>query len=173
MERKFLISLHLDNLSAICYSYFLKLLEIIMSAERQFFVPPEGPPQGIQPNPEIYLLMGEDNIYQMLEDFYHELEKSSIRHLFPQDMKEASRRSAAFFVFIMGGPPIYQQKFGAPRMRQRHLPFAIDEAARQVWLNCFKSILQDADKKYHFPMQHMQSFWHFLDQFSAWMVNTK
>ena len=144
-----------------------------MSKERQFYVPPEGPPQGIQLDPQIYAKMGEDRIYQMLEDFYSELEKSSIRHLFPQDMKEASHRSAAFFVFIMGGPPLYQQQFGSPRMRQRHLAFAIDEEARQVWLSFFKKVLQNADKKYQFPMEHMESFWRFLDQFSAWMVNTK
>lgn len=144
-----------------------------MSKEHRFYVPPEGPPQGINPNPQIYSLMGEDHIYQMLEDFYAELEKSSIRHLFPKDMKEASRRSAAFFVFILGGPPLYQQQYGPPRMRQRHLPFAIDENARQVWLACFKQILKDADKKYHFPMEHMEGFWTFLDRFSAWMVNTE
>lgn len=143
-----------------------------MSRERQFYVPPEGPPQGINPSPEIYPLMGEDAIYQMLEDFYLELENSSIRHLFPQDMKEASKRSAAFFVFILGGPPLYQQQFGSPRMRQRHMPFAIDENARQVWLECFKRILQNSDQ-YHFPKQHLEGFLRFLDKFSAWMVNTK
>lgn len=144
-----------------------------MTAERDIYVPPEGPPQGINPDPQIYAIMGEDAIYQMLEDFYMELEKSSIRSLFPPDMKEASKRSAAFFVFILGGPPLYQQLYGPPRMRQRHMPFAIDEHARQVWLDCFKTILRDADKKYHFPMEHMEGFWRFLDRFSAWMVNTK
>jgi hemoglobin len=144
-----------------------------MSAERQFYVPPQGPPEGIVPSPEIYAQMGEDNIFKMLEDFYSELEKSSIRSLFPPDMREASQRSAAFFVFILGGPPLYQQQFGPPRMRQRHLPFAIDEAARLVWLECFRRILQQAEQKYNFPLEHKESFWCFLDQFSAWMVNTK
>jgi hemoglobin len=149
------------------------ILEIIMSTERQFYVPPEGPPQGINPNSQIYAKMGEDCIFKMLEDFYLELETSSIRHLFPEDLKEASKKSAAFFVFILGGPPLYQQQFGPPRMRQRHLPFAIDETARLVWLQCFRRILQDADKKYHFPMEHMDGFLQFLDKFSAWMVNTR
>ncbi|CUI16669.1 Bacterial-like globin [Candidatus Protochlamydia naegleriophila] len=144
-----------------------------MSQEHRFYIPPSGPPQGITPDSRIYAAMGENNIYKMLEEFYLELEKSSIRHLFPPDMKAASERSAAFFVFILGGPPLYQQQFGSPRMRQRHLSFAIDEEARQVWLNCFKHILQDADKKYHFPMEYMDSFWRFLDQFSIWMINTK
>jgi len=144
-----------------------------MPAEREFYVPPEGPPQGINPSSQIYAAMGEEAIFQMLEDFYAELEKSSIRHLFPPDMKEASKRSAAFFVFILGGPPLYQQLYGPPRMRQRHLPFAIDEQARQIWLDCFRQILRDADKKYHFPMEHMDGFRRYLDRFSAWMVNTQ
>lgn len=149
------------------------LTEKAMSKERHFYVPPGGPPQGIQPHPEIYVKMGQDSIFRMLEDFYMELEKSSIRHLFPENMKEASERSAAFFVFILGGPPLYQQQFGPPRMRQRHLPFAIDEEARKVWLDCFQRVLEDADKKYSFPMEHKESFWRFLDLFSAWMVNTQ
>jgi hemoglobin len=139
------------------------------------YIPPHGPPQEIQLDPEMYALMGENNIYHLLEDFYLELSRSSIQHLFPSDpaaLKAAADRSAAFFVFIMGGPPLYQQQFGSPRMRQRHLAFAIDENARHVWLECFKQTLQGADKKYAFPMQHFDRFWRFLDQFSAWMVNT-
>lgn len=144
-----------------------------MSTEHPIYVPSEGPPQGVTPSAQIYAKMGENCIFKMLEDFYAELEKSSIRHLFPENMQEASKRSAAFFVFILGGPPLYQQKFGAPRMRQRHLPFAIDETARRVWLDCFKKILQDADKKYQFPIEHMPGFLRYLDQFSSWMVNTQ
>lgn len=145
-----------------------------MSAEeRRFYVPPGGPPQGITPDPLIYQQMGEDQIFKMLEDFYLELEKSSIRSMFPQDMREASRRSAAFFVFILGGPPMYQQLYGPPMMRRRHMPFVIDEEARQVWLSCFRTVLREADKKYHFPMECMEGFWRFLDQFSVWMVNAK
>lgn len=138
-----------------------------------FYIPPEGPPQGILPNDKIYSIMGEEAIFQMLEDFYAELEKSSIRSMFPADMKKASKRSAAFFVFILGGPPLYQQHYGPPRMRQRHMPFPIDEEARQVWLSCFKTILKDAGQKYRFPLEHMPGFIHYLDQFSRWMVNTK
>jgi hemoglobin len=144
-----------------------------MTQERQFYIPPGGPPQGVSPDPRIFAHMGEENIFKMIEDFYLELEKSSIRSLFPENMKEASRRSAAFFVFLLGGPPLYQQQFGPPMMRKRHLPFRIDEPARQVWLACFKKTLQDADKKYGFPMEHAENFWRFLDQFSAWMVNTR
>ena len=138
---------------------------------RQIFVPPGGPPQGPPPNPEIYRIMGDANIFKMMSDFYKELEKSEVRPLFPADMEEASKKSAAFFVGILGGPPLYAQMYGSPRMRARHMPFEIDEHARQVWLACFDRVLEGADVKYQFPVQHMQSFKDFLVRFSAWMVN--
>jgi hemoglobin len=86
-------------------------------------------------------------------------------------MEEASRKSALFFVTILGGPPLYAQKFGSPRMRARHIPFEIDERARQTWLACFERTLEGADVKYNFPLEHLQSFKDFLQSFSAWMVN--
>jgi hemoglobin len=115
--------------------------------------------------------MGEDNIFRMMSDFYKELEKSEIRSLFPPDMEEASRKSAAFFVGLLGGPPLYIEKYGSPRMRARHLPFQIDERARQVWLACFEKVLDGADVKYKFPPQYLEGFKDFLNSFSAWMVN--
>ena len=137
---------------------------------REIFVPPGGPPQS-GPSRDIYPLMGEENIFKMMSDFYKELEKSEIRRLFPPDMEEASKKSAKFFVQVLGGPPLYVIDHGPPRMRQRHLPFEIDEAARQVWLECFARVLEGADKKYNFPAQHLQGFRDFLRDFSAWMVN--
>ena len=139
--------------------------------ERIIYTPPTGPPQGPGPSNEIYRIMGEDNIFRMMSDFYEELENSEIRRLFPPDMEEASKKSAAFFVTILGGPPLYFQKFGPPRMRARHLPFEIDENARQVWLRCFEKVLEGADVKYQFPPQHLEGFKDFLKSFSAWMVN--
>ena len=139
--------------------------------QRAIYTPPGGPPQGPGPNPEIYRVMGEDNVFRMMLDFYKELENSEIRHLFPPDMEEASRKSAAFFVTLLGGPPLYLEKYGSPRMRARHLPFEIDEPARQIWLRCFDKVLEDAPAKYNFPAQHLQGFKDFLKSFSSWMVN--
>jgi hemoglobin len=136
------------------------------------YTPPGGPPQGPGPSREIYSLMGEENIFLMLDDFYRELEKSSIRSLFPPDMIEASQRSASFFVGLLGGPPLYHQRSGQPMMRGRHMRFRIDEAARRVWLECFERILEKAPEKYAFPEQHLSGFKRFLYEFSAWMVNT-
>ena len=138
---------------------------------RVIYTPPGGPPQGPGPNSEIYRIMGEANIFAMISDLYKELEKSEVRNLFPVDMEAASKKSALFFVTLLGGPPLYLQKYGPPRMRARHLPFEIDEHARQIWLECFERVLENADAKYQFPVQHLEGFRDFLKGFSAWMVN--
>ena len=138
----------------------------------EVYVPPGGPPeQG--PSRLIYERLGQANIFRMMKDFYVELEKSEVRHLFPDDMVLASQRSAAFFVGLLGGPPLYQERYGNPMMRARHLPFAIDERARQIWLECFRRTLDGAEFKYGFPPEHLPGFLRFLDEFSAWMVNTR
>lgn len=134
------------------------------------YTPPGGPPQVDRPDPAIFQAMGQANIYKMAEDFYRELEQSPVRHLFPENMVAASRKQAMFLVGILGGPPLYQQKIGPPRLRARHLPFAIDESARQTWLSCFKKVLEHPER-YQFPGEHLAGFIQWLEAFSAWMVN--
>lgn len=137
----------------------------------QIFVPNMRPNQVRPPNTLIFGLMGEDNIRAMLRDFYLELEQSEIRHMFPKDVVKASEKSADFFIGILGGPPLYHQRHGNPMMRARHMPFPIDSSARQVWLDCFETVLSDAVEKYGFPAEHLDGFREFLSGFSMWMVN--
>lgn len=139
--------------------------------EQDVYVPPGGPPQGVAPSREIYQRMGEENIFRMCEDFYDRIGRSSIRPMFPENLPEASRKIGAFLVGLFGGPPLYHQRYGNPMMRARHMKFAIDEAARQEWLRCFREVLEGAPERYSFPPEHLPGFLHFLDAFSAWMVN--
>jgi hemoglobin len=138
---------------------------------QEVYVPPGGPPQVAPPSREVYAAMGEAMIFKMLEDFYLELAQSSIRHMFPADVIPASQRSAAFFVGLLGGPPLYQQRYGPPMLRARHLPFPINDADRQEWLRCFDKILDQAVEEYDFPAEHLEGFRTFLHAFSTWMVN--
>jgi hemoglobin len=135
------------------------------------YTPAGGPPQGDRPSPLIFHTIGEEGCFGLLADLYERLEQSSVRHLFPEDMQLASQRSAAFFVQLLGGPPLFNQQFGPPRMRQRHMPFEIDEEAREVWLACFEQALCDAPLRHGFPEEHLPGFRDFLRSFSGWMVN--
>jgi hemoglobin len=136
-----------------------------------FFVPSSGPPAPFPKDLGIYEAMGEENIEKMLEDFYLELGVSKIAYLFPKDLVKASRKSAAFFVFLLGGPPLYHKRYGPPMMRKRHMAFAIDKEAKEEWMRCFKKIFENAEEKYLFPKQHKKAFLEFLDGFANWMIN--
>ena len=147
-----------------------------MSDDRQIYVPPGGPPRVPGPSKEIYDLMGEANIFLMLDDFYKELVNSSIKSMFPRTealRQEAAYKSGAFFVGLLGGPPLYHMQFGSPMLRARHMPFIIDEDGRQEWLDCFDRVLDVSVEKYDFPEQHLEGFRTFIHAFSTWMVNTK
>lgn len=137
------------------------------------YVPPGGPPKGPGPSKGIYVRMGEANIFRMCADFYARLEVSPIRRLFPEDMLEASKKLGAFLVQVCGGPALYLQRHGDPMMRSRHLAIPIDEAARNVWLNCFKETLKDSEPRYNFPPEHLPGFIRYLEDLSAWMINQK
>jgi hemoglobin len=139
--------------------------------DREIYVPPGGPGPIPSLSPEIYNAMGREGVFQMLSAVYRELETSSIRPLFGEDMQKASQRSAAFYVQLLGGPPLYNTQYGNPMMRRRHFPFVIDEAARKVWIGCFFKALENADD-YGFPPEHLETFKSWLEGFSRWMVNT-
>ncbi len=140
---------------------------------RHIHTPAGGPPEVDRPSPEIFAVMGDDGIRRMIHCFYGHLAHSDIQEMFVGDMNEAADRSADYFVQLLGGPPVFQQKYGPPRLRARHIPFEISENARQVWIGCFETTLDGADDAFGFPMQHMDGFKQFLDAFSAWMVNTE
>lgn len=144
--------------------------------DREIYTPPGGPPNTDRIPPAVFEAMGKDNIYAFSEAFYNRLGASAIAHLFPTTpggLKLASQKSGAMFVFLFGGPPEYQQRFGPPRLRMRHLPFVIDEAGRQEWLRCLRETLAEAPGKFATPAEHVPAIDTFLTDFSAWMVNAQ
>ena len=142
--------------------------------DRAIYTPPDGPPATGGVGRDLYDLVGEAAIFAMIEDMYLRLGRSDAAHLFPRGeaaLREASKKTGAFFVFLFGGPPLYQQRHGRPMMRARHLPFEIDEAARRAWMACFSGAIGAAVERGDFPRERTAEVVGFLDGFSRWMVN--
>ncbi len=140
---------------------------------KPIYTPAGGPPGVARPNDAILETIGQEGVFRILSNVYKNLGASSIRPMFAQDLEAASQRSAAFFVQLLGGQPLYSTLYGPPRMRQRHFPFEIDGAARLEWLRCFKAALAEDIELHDFPAEHLGSFETFLDEFSKWMVNVE
>lgn len=90
---------------------------------------------------------GEVAIRQLVDRFYDlmnsEPQAVGIRALHPPELTESRNKLFWFLVGWMGGPPLYIQRFGHPRLRARHLPFPIGERERDEWLWCMFRALDE------------------------------
>jgi hemoglobin len=72
---------------------------------------------------------------ELVARFYAGVERSVVlRPMYPADLGPSRERLAGFLVQYWGGPGTYSEQRGHPRLRLRHAPFPIDEAARDEWL---------------------------------------
>jgi hemoglobin len=101
---------------------------------------------GLQQTP--YELIGGDVAVRGLVDRFYDLMDAEpgfagIRKLHKTDLSAAREKLYLFLSGWLGGPQLYAQKFGHPALRARHLPFAIGEAERDLWLACMSRAMQD------------------------------
>lgn len=93
------------------------------------------------------LLGGEPAVRRLVDRFYDlmELEPAyaGIRRLHPADMQGSRDKLHWFLCGWLGGPNHYIDRFGHPRLRARHLPFAIGLAERDQWLHCMQQAMQE------------------------------
>lgn len=92
---------------------------------------------------EIYAAIGEDGFERLIAAFYKQVPQDEILGpMYPaDDMAGAEIRLRDFLIGRFGGPQRYIEQRGHPRLRARHMPFAIDAAARVRWLELMDSAL--------------------------------
>ena len=137
----------------------------------QPYIPPQGPPQTSAP--QFFERIGSDRMHRFSLQQYQILSRSAIADLFPAEpegLAAAAERQADFLTGVMGGPPVYREKHGAPRMRARHMPFVIDERARKEWLRCFREAFV-VEEGLGLNALEQRQFLEWIDAFSGWMVN--
>lgn len=90
---------------------------------------------------------GEEKVRALVKRFYHLMdelpEAYGIRKMHADDLKGAEEKLFMFLSGWMDGPQLFIQKFGHPRLRQRHMPFAIGTSERDQWMLCMTQALQD------------------------------
>lgn len=98
-------------------------------------------------DPTLYQLLGDERLEKLVEEFYSRVQESAIiSHLFAgSDFDLVKEKQFRFLSQFLGGPPRYIEKFGHPKMRMRHLPHRIDEAAKTEWLKLMKEAIQTLD----------------------------
>jgi hemoglobin len=94
---------------------------------------------------ELYATIGEDGFERLIAAFYRQVPDDDILGpMYPaDDFAGAEQRLRDFLIGRFGGPQRYMQQRGHPRLRQRHVPFAIDTAARDRWLHLMNNALAE------------------------------
>ena len=83
----------------------------------------------------VYDAVGEETLRRIVDVFYERVERDPVlRPLFPADLGPGKEGQFLFLVQYFGGPAHYSAQRGHPRLRMRHMPFAIGQPERDAWL---------------------------------------
>ena len=82
------------------------------------------------------LVGGHEGVVRIVDTFYERVAADpEIRPVYPQDLSPGREKLKLFFEQWLGGPPVYAERYGHPRLRRRHFPFVIDEKHAGRWLH--------------------------------------
>jgi hemoglobin len=95
-----------------------------------------------------YERVGGDAVVRRLVDRFYDLmdtlpEAAAIRAMHPWDLNESRDKLYWFITGWLGGPPMFVQRRGHPRLRARHLPFVVDLSAKEAWMLCMRRAVAD------------------------------
>jgi hemoglobin len=107
-------------------------------------------------------LGGADAVQRLVKRFYalmNELpEAEHIRQMHPHDMARSEDSLFKFLSGWFGGPPLFVQERGHPRLRMRHAAFNITPQARDEWMLCMRQALSEQVSDAHLRLALEQAF---------------
>lgn len=84
---------------------------------------------------------------RLVERFYQLMSERpqarAIRAMHPEDLTPSKEKLFLFLSGWLGGPPLYAERYGPPRLRQAHMNFTLDEKARDAWMDCMNLALDE------------------------------
>lgn len=91
-------------------------------------------------------LGGTAGIQKIVEDFYHIMETDPLAQdclatHHGRDLRGSAEKLTAFLSGWTGGPPVYIEKYGHPRLRMRHMTFTITKTESAQWLYCMREAI--------------------------------
>jgi hemoglobin len=95
----------------------------------------------------IHEAIGSDGIARLVKAFYGQIPTDDILGPMypPDDLQGAEERLRLFLTFRFGGPQDYLHHRGHPKLRARHVPFVINQQARDRWVQLMDNALVQCD----------------------------
>jgi hemoglobin len=118
---------------------------------------------------EIFSVVGEEGFTRLVAAFYGQVYGDDILGpMYPKNEREgAEQRLRDFLIYRFGGPQRYIEQRGHPRLRARHMPFRINQAARDRWMQ----LMEQAFREAALPTEAEQFLKTFFEQMSTFMIN--
>ena len=116
-------------------------------------------------------LGGAEAVRALVDRFYDlmDLEPAyaDLRRVHGSDLGSARDKLTWFLSGWLGGPDLYIERFGHPRLRARHLPFSISVVERDQWLACMNQAMEEQGVDEDLRVRLVQA----LLQTADWLVN--
>lgn len=96
----------------------------------------------------LYDLIGGEPVVEKLCHRFYDIMQSDpaakeLLDIHQQDLTETRLRFFEFMSGWLGGPPLFEQKYGHPRLRARHLHVNVDQTMISQWLYCINLALKE------------------------------
>lgn len=117
----------------------------------------------------IYKQVGDEKpFFDLVDEFYKGVEQDArIRPMYPQDLTESKKHLALFLIQRTGGRTTYSDERGHPRMRGRHMPFAIGMKERDAWIENMRAALDNVPE-----LQNQKAtLIEFFESFATFLIN--
>lgn len=115
--------------------------------------------------------MGEEGVKRLANRFYDIMQNddnaAELLAIHPQPMDKIREKFFEFLSGWTGGPQLFTEKYGHPRLRARHLPFTVNEQMRDQWMYCMNKAL-DAEVDSPVIREHLRSA---FAQMATHMIN--
>jgi hemoglobin len=118
---------------------------------------------------EVYSAIGSEGFEKLVAAFYRNIPADPILGpMYPaEDLEGAEQRLRDFLIYRFGGPETYIEQRGHPRLRMRHAPFPIGQAARDRWMMLMNRAMEEAQ----LPVEASATLRDFFGQMATFLIN--
>ncbi|BCG65047.1 MAG: hemoglobin [Methyloprofundus sp.] len=121
-----------------------------------------------------YALMGgQQAIISLVDRFYFYMdtkpEVKELRAIHAPELEPVKEKLVKFLSGWLGGPDLFVQEYGHPRLKQRHFPFQVDKLTRDQWMWCMQKAIYEVSMPDELRKNIMQAF----ADLATHMINTE